>query len=54
MAWNAGHRNVAELARTAGVSRTTIYADLHSNGITFYTRRNPAPMTRPHRPEATR
>lgn len=34
-AWAAGCTNVAELARTAGVSRDTIYADLTAAGIDY-------------------
>ncbi|WP_445282600.1 hypothetical protein [Streptomyces sp. DSM 118148] len=32
-AWWSGHRNVAELARSADVSRDTVYEDLRSRGI---------------------
>jgi transcriptional regulator of acetoin/glycerol metabolism len=32
-AWLAGETNVAKLAREAGVSRDTVYADLRSQGI---------------------
>ncbi|MEU7802685.1 hypothetical protein AB0B10_25835 [Micromonospora arborensis] len=34
-AWHAGCRNVAELARTAGCSRDTVYADLTAQGIDY-------------------
>ncbi|MEQ0560710.1 hypothetical protein ABJI51_16610 [Amycolatopsis sp. NEAU-NG30] len=33
LAWQAGNRNVAALARDADVSRDTIYADLRAHGI---------------------
>jgi transcriptional regulator of acetoin/glycerol metabolism len=32
-AWDAGCRNIALLARTAGVSRDTVYKDLAANGV---------------------
>lgn len=32
-AWRAGGRNVAELGRSAGVSRDTVCSDLRSRGI---------------------
>jgi transcriptional regulator of acetoin/glycerol metabolism len=32
-AWRAGVRNVAELSRTAGVSRDTVYEDLRRENI---------------------
>lgn len=34
-AWRAGCRNIAELARTANVTRDTVYADLTSQGIDY-------------------
>jgi transcriptional regulator of acetoin/glycerol metabolism len=37
-AWQAGGRNVAALARAAGVARDTVYADLRRAGIEFYSR----------------
>jgi hypothetical protein len=32
-AWNAGCRNIALLARTGGVSRGTVYANLAASGV---------------------
>jgi hypothetical protein len=32
-AWNAGYRNVSQLARTMGVSRDAVYTDLEKAGI---------------------
>lgn len=48
-AWRAGNRNVAELARVAGVrDRGTIYLDLRSKGINPTAREEPAmPTTAP-------
>jgi hypothetical protein len=37
-AWRAGCTNVAELARNAGVSRDTVYADLTCQGIDYRVR----------------
>jgi len=37
-AWEAGARSVAELARSAGVSRDTVYADLRRKGINYHNR----------------
>jgi hypothetical protein len=34
-AWNTGERNVTELARLAGVTRDTVYADLRTLGIDY-------------------
>ncbi|MFC0436109.1 hypothetical protein [Kutzneria buriramensis] len=34
-AWNAGARTIAELARTAVVSRDTVYSDLGQQGIDY-------------------
>ena len=45
-AWNAGARSVAELARTAGVSRDTVYSDLRSTGIDYYNRDQDPRLTR--------
>ncbi|MEU4834125.1 RNase adapter RapZ [Streptosporangium sp. NPDC023615] len=47
-AWRAGTHTIATLARTAGVSRDTVYADLASQGID-YRDRTPAEVvtTRP-------
>jgi hypothetical protein len=44
-AWRAGERNVAELARAAGVSRDTIYADLAGQGIDYRDRQQPQAVT---------
>ncbi|GAA5185630.1 hypothetical protein GCM10023322_30050 [Rugosimonospora acidiphila] len=41
-AWRAGNRNVSELARTAGVGRDAIYADLRAKGIDPTSREEPA------------
>jgi hypothetical protein len=41
-AWHAGERNVRELARIAGVSRDTVYADLKSRDIDPTDRSSPA------------
>jgi hypothetical protein len=44
-AWRVGARNVAELARAAGVSRDTIYADLAGQGIDYRDRQQPQAVT---------
>lgn len=47
-AWRAGVRNVAELARAAGVrARDTIYADLTAMGIDYTRREDPVPTMSP-------
>jgi DNA-binding phage protein len=45
-AWKVGARSVAELARTAGVSRDTVYADLRRQGIDYYNRDQDPRLTR--------
>ncbi|MFC8406565.1 hypothetical protein ACFUG9_23670 [Streptomyces griseoincarnatus] len=47
-AWWSGHRNVAELARSADVSRDTAYADLRSRGIEPRDKAAAADAPRPH------
>jgi hypothetical protein len=55
-AWWSGWRNVAELARTADVSRDTAYDDLRARGIEpkdrLTTPERPQPRYEPLRPEA--
>lgn len=34
-AWNGGCTNVAFIARTLGMSRDTVYADLYTSGIDY-------------------
>ncbi|MEU3455635.1 hypothetical protein ABZ671_18840 [Micromonospora sp. NPDC006766] len=49
-AWRAGCRNVAELARAAGCSRDTVYADLTAQGIDYSdraTKETPMPTPAP-------
>ena len=45
-AWEAGARSIAELARAAGVSRDTVYADLRRRGIDYYNRDQDPRLTR--------
>lgn len=48
VAWHCGERNVAGLARTADVSRETVYSDLRSQGIDPTDRKTPVmPRFRP-------
>jgi UPF0042 nucleotide-binding protein len=48
-AWRAGERNIRAIARAAGVSRDTVYADLESQGIDYRDRtaRDETVTTRP-------
>lgn len=45
-AWNVGARSIAELARTAGVTRDTVYADLRRQGINYHHRSQDPRLTR--------
>ncbi len=45
-AWKAGARSIAELARSAGVSRDTVYSDLRGQGIDYYNRNQDPRLTR--------
>jgi len=45
-AWKAGAHSIAELARTAGVSRDTVYSDLRGQGIDYYNRNQDPRLTR--------
>jgi len=45
-AWQAGVRSVAALARAAGISRDTVYADLRRQGIDYFNRDQDPRLTR--------
>ncbi|WP_343954980.1 RapZ C-terminal domain-containing protein [Nonomuraea longicatena] len=48
-AWRAGEHNIAALARTADVSRDTVYSDLAEEGLDYSDRSAPGTTVRPSR-----
>jgi RNase adapter protein RapZ len=48
-AWRAGEHNIAALARTAGVSRDTVYSDLAEEGVDYLDRSAPGTAAQPRK-----